>query len=130
MWSRLSILGMLVMAGCTTPTVEQRPIDQTRQRLIALGQAYAQTLAKGKMPSKLADLQPALKSLGDPDELSTSPRDGQPFVILWGTRFTEPEARVYMHEQTGKSGSRFVLLTDGSSFEVSDERFQTMPKVK
>ncbi len=127
---RWSMVGLLIFAGCTGATVEQRPVDATRQRLIALGQAYVQTFAKGKAPTKLADLEPALKALGDPDELARSPRDGQPFVILWGTRFTEPDAKIYMHEQSGKGGTRFVLLTDGSSFEVSEERFQNMPKVK
>lgn len=120
---------MLALAGCS-PTVENRPVDATRQRLIALGQAYGQTVAKGKSPTKLADLEPALKALGDPDELSKSPRDGQPFVVLWGTRFTEPTPMIYMHEQDGKNGSRYILMTDGGCFEVSDERFQNMPKVK
>lgn len=126
---RWSIFVVLVLSGCGG-AVENHPVDPTRQRLIALGQAYGRVVSKGKTPAKIADLEAELKTLGDPEELTKSARDGQPFVILWGTRFTEPEAKMYMHENEGQGGKRFVLMTDGASYEVSDERFQTMPKVK
>lgn len=122
-------LVLALLAGCS-PAVDQRPVDPTRQRLFALGRAYGESLAARKTPASLADLAPYLKEAGNPDELSTSPRDGQPFVILWGTRFTEPQPTVYIHEKTGAGGTRFVLMTDGAAYELSEEKFQQSPKVK
>ena len=130
MTSRWLSIALITLTGCGGE-VDKRTVDPTRQRLIALGQAYGRHLAtKGRPPSKLADMEPELKELGNPEELSKSARDGQPFVILWGTRFTEKEAKIYMHEKEGQGGKRYILMTDGATLEVPDERFQTMPKVK
>lgn len=130
MTSRWLLIALVTLTGCGGE-VDNRTVDPTRGRLIALGQAYGRHLAtKGKVPTKLADLEPELKELGNPEELSKSARDGQPFVILWGTRFTEKEAKIYIHEKEGQGGKRYVLMTDNATLEVPDDRFQTMPKVK
>src|SRR5436190_13991851 len=110
---RWPLLAFLVVAGCSN-AVDVRPTEPTRQRLIALGRAYGQTIGRGKTPATLADLEPALKEMGNPDELTKSPRDGQPFVILWGTKLTEAESKVFMYEKEGRGGTRFVLKTDGA----------------
>lgn len=123
------VLVLLLVAGCSN-AVDQRPVDPTRQRLFALGRAYGEALAARKTPASLADLAPYLKEAGDVGELSKSPRDGQPFVILWGTKFTEPQPSIYIHEAAGVGGTRFVLMTDGAAYELPDEKFQKMPKVK
>jgi len=99
------------------------------QRLQAVARAYGRALASGKTPTKLTDLEVYLKEDGDPAELTRSSRDQELFVILWGTRFTEPEPRIYAHEKTGKDGKRFVLMTDGAVYELTEEKFRATPKV-
>lgn len=127
---RTSALALLLLAGCSGSAVDTRAVDPTQERLVVLARAYGRAAGDGKAPKSFADLAPFLETPAAIDEISRSPRDGKPFVVLWGTKFTDPQPKVYIFETDGKNGHRFVALTDGGTREVSDEQFQTMPKAK
>lgn len=120
---------LVCLTGCGGG-VQERKVDPTAARLTSLGQAYGRVVGANKAPRSLADLDKHLKEMGDPAELSQSPRDGKPFVVAWGSRMTDPEPAVLAHEADGVGGRRFVLMTDGAVYELSDADFQKKPKAK
>lgn len=129
---RLSILWVLlfvIVSGCSSPTVVETPIDPTQQKLIHIGTAYQQyTLKNSKPPQGVADLKTIIAELGADDAVWSSPRDGQPFVIVWNYDLRQPptwakSTPVLAYEQVGKNGKRFVRTVVGSVEELSAEDF-------
>jgi hypothetical protein len=82
----------------------------------------------------LAQPPEGLKTLGiDPaqiDQFFTSPRDNQPFRILYRVRAGDPtRPPVIAYEQTGSGGTREVAFLFGKVEEVDEARFrQLVPK--
>ena len=62
----------------------------------------------------LEEIKPHLATLGDPEVLLVSPRDGQPYVIVWNIDVenapTDPPT-IYAFEKVGAEGKRYVLST-------------------
>src|SRR5947207_6280163 len=80
----LVLLGLLAVAsaGCQSraPAVKEGESNN----LAKIQTAYDSATRKlGRPPANLEELNPHLRELGDPTELLRSPRDGQPYVILW-----------------------------------------------
>jgi len=75
-------------------------------------------------PKSLEEFQPFLKGYGNPDELLVSPRDGQPFVIVYGADPTiEPtpsNPQIIAYEKDGKDGTRFSIEPRGAIIQYSN----------
>ncbi len=66
----------------------------------------------------------------DIDDMLTSPRDGQPYMIRYGINVPIPspevEQPVIIYEQTGADGTRYVAFGTGGVNEVTEEEFQQL----
>jgi len=65
----------------------------------------------------------------DADSLFISPRDGKPYVVLYGRSKGPPGpggAPVVAYEQEGRGGRRFVASSMGAIEEVDDAAFRRM----
>jgi hypothetical protein len=99
-------------AGCG-----ERPIanlEDTR-RLGAIQYAYQEAIRNLRRPPRgLEEIKPHLATIGDPEVLLVSPRDGQPYVIVWNIDVenapTDPPT-IYAFEKVGAEGKRYVLST-------------------
>jgi hypothetical protein len=91
---------------------------------IAFGQFTGQN--RGRPPKNEEQLRKFIEQMGPAwmeshgvdsvDELFTSPRDGQPYVVLYGRR----RSKVIAYEAEGKDGKRFVA-DDLGNVELADE---------
>ena len=112
MFCRWAAAGLLFAAGCSR-TIPPKVTADDGKRLGAIAFAYQRAGEQlGRPPQSVADLQPHLKMAGDPAELLRSPRDGQPYVIVWGVDLEAPferELPVIAYEQRGAGGERMVL---------------------
>ena len=99
--------------GCAPKTLGNA--DQTYDRLMWIGEAYMKATDElGRPPANRDDLAPFLKDRGSLDEVFTSDKDKEPFVLYWNVdyRAYENEKKPYpvtAHEKTGKDGIRYVL---------------------
>jgi hypothetical protein len=125
----LLLLVLLTLAGCSG-TGADRPLDPTEERLFKIGNAYLAATTRLKRPPKNADeLKPSLEGGADADALR-SPRDGQPFVIIWGVDFNRlPPGRddiytVAAYEQRGADGKRYVLHFPRGVVLLTDEELR------
>lgn len=120
----LVLLAMLFFgAGCA-----ERPIGnlEDTRRLGAIQYAYQEaTRTLRRPPRHLQEIKSHLAELGNPDELLVSPRDGQPYVILWNidleTASTDPPT-IYAFEKVGVDGKRYVL-SNLDIAPLADEEF-------
>lgn len=126
----LGACGLLAITlGCSQPAVVEAKIDPTQQQLILIGTAYQQfTFANDRPPAKPEDLKQAVTDLGGNDTVWVSPRDGQPFVIVWNVDLRQPptwakSTPVLAYEKVGLNGKRFVRTVVGSVEELSPPEF-------
>jgi hypothetical protein len=119
----LWLLGLAMAAGCGPPPAVS---PQEQDHLGTLFAAYADARAKlGRPPASLEELKPHLATYGASEEILTSPRDGQPYIIVWGvdlndpTNMNPPAALAY--EQLGVDGQRVVLTVMGVARMTDDE---------
>lgn len=125
----LLLSGILLLSGCGSTSPEALQED-TAASLRGLGQAYGQfTLAMGRPPQSEREFRAYLTKVkpGAAEALLKSPRDGQPFVIVWGfdvrrqgagaeggnKQTAEAAGAIYIYERQGSAGQRFVLFTHG-----------------
>jgi hypothetical protein len=127
----LFLLAAAMAAGCSSSARRvERPDDPTRDKLDAIMVAYKQfTAAHNQPPANAEELKPFLKAAGKPDELLQSPRDGQPFVILWGVDIRRrpdwaKNRPVRAYEQRGGEQGRYVLSIHGQVELVSEQDFR------
>ena len=129
-WARriwLVALAGLLAAGCTPAEIRaQKPMDPAMERLLAVSFAYGQFhQAKGREPRGPDDLRGLLAA-----DALVSPRDGEPFVILWGAEFMPPlgqDARrpILAYEKRGRDGSRYVLTALGYVELLTDDELRS-----
>ena len=129
-WSRYlgCVVVLVAMAGCggqSAESVEKRGESSENFRVIET--AYRAALAKtNRAPKNREELTEYLPTGTDAEQLFVSPRDDQPFVIIWGTDLTalmtNPRPVVYGYEADGADGNRFVLTSMGV-MELTDEDF-------
>ncbi len=104
--------GCLMLVGCAARSVPSEDPSVTNLRKI--GQAYelASDL-RHRPPHDANDLRRFFKELGvrgDPDQVLRSPRDGQPYVILFGAALDAKGSQTILaFEQQGAEGRRYVL---------------------
>ena len=126
-----ALAGCLALTGCPRPTSPGNPDESANLARIQV--AYSQATRELKRPpANLAELRPRLQQFGDPDAILRSPRDGQPYGIVWKVdlRNVRPEAPpVLAYEQQGAGGKRYVLTALGI-LPMTDEEFarQALPR--
>ena len=89
---------------------------------------------RGKAPKDEDDfikfIQGRVESRGgtvDSEELLTSPRDGQKYVIQYGKPTSQnPERNVAVHEAEGYDGKKLVAFEFGSSREVDEAELESL----
>ena len=121
----LALVG-LALAGCSSRPKQQEEPAAFRLRKIAQAYQLASDL-RGKPPRSAQELSRFFKELGetgDPEELLRSPRDGEPYVIVFGVDF-DSQARdtVLGYEKTGAEGTRYVLTLSREVKLLKNEEF-------
>ena len=123
-----ALLGLagLTLAGCSSRPKQQEEPAAFRLRKIAQAYQLASDL-RGKPPRSAQELSRFFKELGetgDPEELLRSPRDGEPFVIVFGVDFDfEARDTVLGYERTGAEGTRYVLTLSREVKLLKNEEF-------
>lgn len=132
----VALAALLFLSGCGTTKVEGTPPDE--QNLKTLSILYGQF--RGKMrrpPANLAEFKKFLESTkadtgaelrveGDVEKFLISPRDNQPYVILWNVNARTGIPDPVAYEQTGASGTRMVGLGSGAVEFADEERFKAL----
>jgi|GEM_PF-2348914 hypothetical protein len=153
-WCGLCVIGCLVLLiGCGGGTPPPSP-PTTQTKISSLGRLYGEYAARhdGVGPEDEASFRSFLESLPPPQRKSmglenvaealVSPRDGAPYVIIFGVEprsgaangqpGTPPSApgqsglrgqAVVIHEQTGQDGKRLVATAFGSMDELAEAEF-------
>jgi hypothetical protein len=135
-------LGSVLVGGCGTP---QREVPKEELHMSSLARAYGfyQQQHRGETPPNKEAFSKFLKGLsaeqregrgikGDVDQLFISPRDKQPYVILYNVKSSgvpnpaSEEADVIAYEKTGSGGSHFVAFSTGKVSEVEEARLKKM----
>jgi hypothetical protein len=128
------LLGLAATLGCggVSPTGGGDDF-QTRRLLGQVATFYGDFLAERGAPPKdeaafRAFLQERSQQLErmklDVDSLLTSPRDGQPFVVVYGKRVApaaSPNTPWAAYEQTGVDGKRLAAQVRGQIVEMTSE---------
>lgn len=127
--------GLVFGLGCSSSASRRAAEDLAdAENLTKIERAFDRAFQKLDQPPANADqLKPFLREFGDPDALLRSPRDGQPYVILWGVNFrkgsfAEPWT-IIAHEKDGAEGKRSVLTIMGVR-SMSDEEFAKASFIK
>jgi hypothetical protein len=142
-WRRLLTCGILVSVCCWHVGCRGggQPEPEAKVRLTKLLHLYQVYVEKNK---KGPPNEQALRSFGqklsaqerdeyligdDPDNIFTSPRDQQPYVIRYNVKL-EPggPTRAVAWEANGQDGKRFVALTTGYVEEYDDQTFKEYNK--
>lgn len=124
----LVLVGIAVVGCGDVPSHEQQEEASAEyDRLSAISTAYNDYTAKNnKPPTGPDELKPFFPESVDSATVFTSARDGQPYVIIWGTDSRKQSGNrplVFGYEQTGKDGSRMVLTGFGV-MEMTDTQFK------
>ena len=128
--SRVLLPCLLLLAGCSQSSdVEEDP--PIIKNLYAVSQAYGLILGTTqKPPASMEQLSTTLAELHTaglgpvPEEVLKSPRDGLPFVVVLGVQ-PNPDAKgeIFIYEQNGVDGQRYVMTLSNDIYLKSDEDF-------
>ena len=126
-------VGLLIVAahGCRPQdsVVVRNPMDPAQERLLELVNAYWQYNISNRVPPRsAADLEPILRERGIEDDVFRSPRDGELFVVCWGTNAVRPIQGTAAHpilayEKAGRDGGRFVVLAERKVELLTEDEF-------
>jgi hypothetical protein len=93
---------------------------------------------RGQLPRDEASLKKYGKGLSpqllevmgikDVDAAFASPRDGQPYVVAYGT--SKSMGVIIAHERTGAGGTRLVATREGAAQEVEEAEYQKLASEK
>ena len=138
-------LGLLFLASClclATGCSENQSAEREQSNLKPLAVFYGQYLGqhRGQPPGGEQEFKNFLQTLGKDrlasmqvksvDELFVSPRDGKPYVILYGpvanTGAGLPSMTVIAYEQGGKGGKRFIARSTAAVEEVDETKFKEL----
>jgi hypothetical protein len=128
-WLFLVATPLAGAVGCSS-AVQPRE-DETTMDLRHIARAYGVIQSAHNRPPKdvdeikaiLTDLHAGQLS-GPPDEVLTSARDGQPYVIVLTVNLgSAPGNDIFIYEQVGKDGSRYVMTTALEVRQVPDAEF-------
>jgi hypothetical protein len=124
-----AFLAALFVLGCSSPTPKPVQLSEQEQAIVNVGLAYRDaSVALQRGPANEEELKPYLKKYGDPNQLLVSPRDGQPYKIIWGltpSRLSKSAVaqRFLVYDQKGKNGKRYAVDIMLKVYHLSDEEF-------
>ncbi len=129
----LAFLASAIMVlGCGKQTVAVKR-SEDGNNLACVAMAYKQVAGQGNPPRSINEIMPVLEKMGDPQTLLRSPRDGQPYVIVWGIDFRKVMAGrnkmspgnmpIIAYEQQGKDGKRMAIDLGMKVKEYTAEEF-------
>jgi hypothetical protein len=134
-----ALIPCFVVLGCGGPATVTAPADPVSSSMMKIVDAYrTATIKLNHPPRNMEELKPSLKEKGVTDDMLKSPRDGQPYMIIWGIDITKPPTSgdprnmpVIIYEKEGAGGKRWVV-TQFSPQEMTDEEFAqaNVPKAK
>ena len=129
-------LVLAVLAGCSS-SVHVVPLTAAEQELTNIVAAYMDAEQQLNRPPKNAEeLKPFLKRLGDPEDLLTSPNDGEPYGVAWGAALSGgPTAYqgmfpIIAYERKGTGTSRAVVDVRGRPLTVPQADFSKLTFVR
>jgi hypothetical protein len=102
---------MSLVTGCSKPQPqEDTAVVNLRRILQAYDVAEYKLRRAPRNEEELRRFFSEAGATGDPDQYLRSPRDGQPYVVLYGTAL-DPDARstILAHEKDGVEGKRYVI---------------------
>ena len=104
--------GLLLWAAGCTPGAPSEPAEALHiKKVYSLCNEYRG--ANNKAPASLDELKKWATAQGKAQDADfSSPRDGQPYVIV---AVPPPINMVILHEQTGKDGKRYVVNIGGAA---------------
>ena len=128
------LLVMLTVIGCRPRvTVNDGPDGVGNLRRVVI--SYHETTAeRGRPPQSIDDMTPSLKKRGDPKTLLQSPRDGQPYVIVWGIDYRKMadlnpktgKLPIIAYEEKGKAGKQQVIDMGMTVKEYTVDEFKKL----
>jgi len=125
-WIGIGLLGIISVSGCSGNAEAVKEQGAVGENLTTVANAYrAATDKNNRPPTSPEELKPFLPPGVDQATLFQSVRDGQPFVILWGTdprQGMDVKPLVYGYEKEGQGGERFVMTAMGV-MQMTDEDF-------
>ena len=141
-WLLLALwLVLVVSAGCRAGSTVGTTDPEAKLRLERLLEFYLRHAdQKGKGPPnehafkefirKVSRDEPGRAGVGeDLDQLLTSPRDGQKYLVRYGLTIDRAgDAQPVAWEHTGSGGNRFVALSMGYVEEYSEQGFKQFKK--
>ncbi len=135
-----ALLVVGAIGGCGGAKRQAREISESNLKPLAI--LYGQYISqhRGQPPGNEAQFKAFIKSLPparlaaltenrDADGLFLSPRDGKPYVVLYGRSKGAADpgaARVVAYEQEGSGGKRLVANSMGAIDEVDETAFRQM----
>jgi hypothetical protein len=121
----IAIALAICLAGCTSKPGASSAALAEKANLSTIGRAYHTATEKlGHPPANVEQLRPFLHELGDPAEILRSPRDGEPYVIIYGFDIRKPfdmPPPIWAHERRGAHGKRYVITVMGVNLMTDDE---------
>lgn len=125
---------LLVVSGCGEPGGPPPPEGQLAIENVAKWYSLYRADNRGTPPKDedtfVAFIDSKLKERGDTvdrEQLLTSPRDGQKFVVTYGKPTSnDMERNVAVHEKEGYGGNRLVAYESGWSEEVDEATLQSL----
>ena len=123
-----------VASGCGEPGGPPPPEGQLHIENVAKWYSKYRADHRGKPPKDeatfIAFVSGMLKERNDtvdPDQLLTSPRDGQRYVVTYGKPTSnDMEKNVAVYEKEGYRGNRLVAYESGWSEEVDEATLQSL----
>ena len=132
-WLALQFVAMLLFAAPGCGSVSPPPEGRTTIENVAKWYQRYRTV-NGKPPPNeeafLGFIQSELESRGDTvdlDQMMTSPRDGQKYVIYFGKPTSRNlERSVAVYEEEGYNGKKLIAFELGHSQEVDEAELQSL----
>jgi hypothetical protein len=126
-WVVPVIAAACLLGGCgRRVAVTDEAETKAQDALRAVAAAYNAAIAKrGKPPAGPDDIKPFLPEGAALDDALRSPRDGQPFVVIWGAdprKGMDIKPLVIAYEARGGNGRRLVFTAMGV-FAMENSRF-------
>ncbi len=125
-WGANLVVVWFALSGCSSKPVKQE--DPGAVNLRKISQAYdVADLKIGHPPRNEEELKRCFQEIGetgDPDPILRSPRDGEPYVILYGPALDSSARDVILaYEKNGADGKRYVLTLARRVQVMTDSEF-------
>ena len=144
-WLGLLLSGFAIWLAGSGCGSDRQSVEDTNARIGVLGRLYGEYAARlGRgTPANEAGFKDYLKALPagqrkalgleDLEAAFISPRDGKPYVVLYGNRGDSLQRRAGLHgqpiviyEQKGMEGNRLVATAAGAMGELSEAEFKKL----